>query len=113
MAELDDLAQQFRDVRTRAAALVAPLSEAQFNWRARPGSFSVAECLVHLNVADAMLAGCSVRSRRASAWSQQDRPLPLRLVLPLVRGGDGAASQAAVALARRLRHHGGVQLPQG
>lgn len=57
MADLDDLAQQFRDVRIRAAALVAPLSEAQFNWRARPGSFSVAECLVHLNVtADAVLA---------------------------------------------------------
>ena len=50
MADIDDLARQFRDVRARATQLVAPLTGAQFNWRPGEGRFSVAECFHHLTV---------------------------------------------------------------
>ena len=50
MSHVDDLALQFKDARTRAAALITPLSHAQFNLRPRPQSWSIAECIDHLLV---------------------------------------------------------------
>jgi hypothetical protein len=48
--EIDAFRAQFERLSSDADALVAPLSEAQFSWRPAPGSWSVAECLEHLNV---------------------------------------------------------------
>jgi hypothetical protein len=48
--EVDNYRQQFERLAAEADALVAPLSEEQFSWRPTPGSWSVAECIDHLNV---------------------------------------------------------------
>jgi len=47
--ELDELRRQFEAIAAEAAALVAPLSEAQFHWKPSGGRWSIAECLEHLN----------------------------------------------------------------
>jgi hypothetical protein len=41
---------EFERLSGEADALVAPLTEAQFNWQPAPGAWSVAECIEHLNV---------------------------------------------------------------
>ena len=48
--EIDDYRQQFERLATEADALVAPLTEAQFIWQPSPGSWSIAECIEHLNI---------------------------------------------------------------
>ena len=48
--EVDVYRQQFERLAAEAEALVAPLTEEQFTWRPGPGSWSVAECIDHLNV---------------------------------------------------------------
>jgi hypothetical protein len=48
--EIDEFRQQFERLATEADALVAPLTEEQFTWHPAPGSWSVAECIEHLNV---------------------------------------------------------------
>jgi hypothetical protein len=48
--EIDAFRVEFERLSAEAEALVAPLSEAQFNWQPAPGSWSVAECIEHLNV---------------------------------------------------------------
>jgi hypothetical protein len=50
MTDVEDLAQQFRGIRERAAQFTAPLTEAQFNWRPGPARWSIAECFDHLTV---------------------------------------------------------------
>ena len=40
----------------RARALAAPLSVAQLNWRADPGSWSIGQCLDHLRVTNDVYA---------------------------------------------------------
>lgn len=47
--EIDDFRRQFEQIADEAATLVAPLSEAQFGWRPTPKSWSIAECLEHMN----------------------------------------------------------------
>jgi hypothetical protein len=47
--EIDKYRQQFECLAAEADALVAPLTEEQFTWRPAPGSWSVAECIDHLN----------------------------------------------------------------
>ena len=49
-AAFDGYAAAFRASRDRAHALVDGLTDAQFNWKPAPNSWSVGECLVHLNV---------------------------------------------------------------
>lgn len=49
--ELQDLLRQIEAVKAGGQALCAGLSESQFNWRPRPGRWSIAACLKHLNVA--------------------------------------------------------------
>ncbi len=39
---------------SRAKALVSGLSHEQFNWRAEPGRWSIAECITHLNVVNGL-----------------------------------------------------------
>jgi hypothetical protein len=48
--DVDDYRIQFERLAGEADALVAPLTEVQFNWRPATGGWSVAECIDHLNV---------------------------------------------------------------
>ena len=48
--EVDEYKQQFERLAEQADALVSPLNEEQFIWRPAAGSWSIAECLDHLNV---------------------------------------------------------------
>lgn len=48
--ELEGYRGQFEALKNETAKLLDGLTEAQFNWRASPGRWSIAECLVHLNV---------------------------------------------------------------
>ena len=50
-ADLRDCARQFEAIRRESRELLEGLSDAQFNWRAAPGRWSIAECIAHLNVA--------------------------------------------------------------
>lgn len=47
--EIDEFRQQFERLATEADALVAPLTAEQFLWQPSPGSWSVAQCIDHLN----------------------------------------------------------------
>jgi hypothetical protein len=48
--EIADLRHQFISIRSDASELVSGLKESQFNWRPNPQSWSMAECLLHLNM---------------------------------------------------------------
>ena len=48
--EIEAFRVEFERLSAEADALVAPLTEAQFNWQPAPGSWSVAQCIEHLNV---------------------------------------------------------------
>jgi hypothetical protein len=48
--ELAELARQFGALKADASDLVNGLKEAQFNWRPDARSWSIAECLQHLNI---------------------------------------------------------------
>ena len=48
--EIDDFRRQFEKLSADADALVAPLTDAQFHWRPTTTSWSVAQCIEHLNV---------------------------------------------------------------
>jgi hypothetical protein len=47
---LEDLKTEFRQISDRARALVGPLNPGLLELRPKPQSWSVAECLAHLNV---------------------------------------------------------------
>jgi len=49
--ELHDLIRQIHAIKADGQAVCAGLSESQFNWRPGEGRWSIAECLVHVNVA--------------------------------------------------------------
>jgi hypothetical protein len=46
--ELEQYHQQFERITAEAQALAAGLSEASFNWRPDPSTWSIQECLSHL-----------------------------------------------------------------
>jgi hypothetical protein len=48
--ELQDLLRQIDAIKADGNAVCAGLSDTQFNWRPGEGRWSVAECLVHLNL---------------------------------------------------------------
>jgi hypothetical protein len=48
--QIEHLRGQFERLAAEADALVAPLSEEQFRWRPSADSWSIADCLDHLNV---------------------------------------------------------------
>lgn len=48
--EVDEFRQQFEQLSQEADALVTPLRDEQFVWQPRPDSWSVAQCIEHLNV---------------------------------------------------------------
>jgi hypothetical protein len=47
--EIDQFRSQFEQLSAEADALTGPLSDEQFLWRPGPDSWSIAECLDHLN----------------------------------------------------------------
>jgi hypothetical protein len=47
--EIDQFRNQFERLSADADALTAPLTDEQFTWRPGPDSWSIAECLDHLN----------------------------------------------------------------
>ena len=48
--ELQAMLDQIEAIKLEGQAVTAGLDDAQLNWRTRPGSWSIAECLQHLNV---------------------------------------------------------------
>jgi hypothetical protein len=48
--ELADLDRQFAALKAEASELVDGLKESQFNWRPHERGWSMAECLLHLNI---------------------------------------------------------------
>src|SRR5918996_5798168 len=48
--EIDAFRREFERLSSEADALVAPLSDAQFNWQPAPAAWSVAQCIDHLNI---------------------------------------------------------------
>jgi hypothetical protein len=48
--ELAELDRQFAAAKAQASQLVEGLNEPQFNWRPDPRSWSISECLQHLNM---------------------------------------------------------------
>jgi DinB family protein len=48
--DLQDLVRQLGAIKAEGHALCAGLSESQFNWRPEPKRWSIAECLVHVNI---------------------------------------------------------------
>lgn len=48
--EIDDFRRRFEQLASEADALAAPLSDGQFAWQPAPDSWSVAQCIDHLNV---------------------------------------------------------------
>jgi hypothetical protein len=48
--EIEDFKRQFEQLSGDADRLVAPLTDAQFNWRPAPDAWSIAQCIDHLNV---------------------------------------------------------------
>jgi hypothetical protein len=47
--EIDAFRQQFEQISADAEALVAPLCDEQFSWKAGPAIWSIAECLEHMS----------------------------------------------------------------
>jgi hypothetical protein len=47
--EIDAYRKQFEQLSAQADALVSPLTEEQFTWRAGPDIWSIAQCFDHLN----------------------------------------------------------------
>ena len=47
--EIEAFRQQFEQISQDAGALVEPLTDDQFDWRPSPESWSVAQCIDHLN----------------------------------------------------------------
>ena len=47
--EIDAFRVEFERLSSDADVLVGPLNDEQFNWQPAPGSWSVAECIEHLN----------------------------------------------------------------
>ena len=48
--ELDGYRRQFEKIKKDAEILLAGLSDGQFNWQPAPGRWSMAQCILHLNV---------------------------------------------------------------
>jgi hypothetical protein len=49
--EIEAFRQQFEQISAEADALASPLTDDQFVWQPSPGSWSIAQCLDHLNSA--------------------------------------------------------------
>src|SRR5215510_14835516 len=72
--ELEDLRKQIDVIAADAQKLTAGISDRQFNWQPEPGRWSMVLCLIHLNLAGAILAPrfeASIRAARARGFVGQ------------------------------------------
>ena len=115
---LAELQMQFAAVKADSSELVNGLKESQFNWRPNPQSWSMAECLLHLNmVGDRLRPGQRLRIIPIFQFDflqkQVDRVFrlePLRDQLPDAPRKTGKNSPVLIkvtdqALAFMLLHH--------
>jgi hypothetical protein len=125
--DLDGLRRQFEDNRRTAEALVRDLSEAQLQWRPDERSWSIAQCLDHLAIADhtyveAMRPAVAEARRRGSSrrgsiqpgwfsrWFVQEMEPPPRrklgaprkIVPALEKNGDEVKREFFAAQARAV-----------
>ena len=73
---LAELQMQFAAVKADSSELVNGLKESQFNWRPNPQSWSMAECLLHLNMAGdryVRLIEKAMEEALAKGWMAQGR----------------------------------------
>lgn len=134
--EIDKFRDQFEQLSAEADALTSPLSDEQFTWRPGPDSWSVAECLDHLNatariylpaldegISDAIRRGVYGEGPFKYNWlgrlSVRFSDLPMRLKAPDdVLPGPGRTRREILAAFRayqvqyidRLRQANGVDL---
>ena len=99
--EIETLRSQFERLAADADALVRPLSDAQFRWRSSPESWSISDCIEHLNtvarlylpsldegIADAIRRGLYAEGPFRYNWIGRifvrlmEPPPPLRLTTP-------------------------------
>jgi hypothetical protein len=71
-SEIEQLRQQFEDIKKDALQLSASLNDAQFNWTSSPQRWSMSECLAHLNVVDGLdlpLIERAIQHGGAAGWT--------------------------------------------
>jgi hypothetical protein len=68
--ELEQYRRQFMAVKDEAEILLSNLTPEQFNWCSQPGSWSIAQCIDHLNVTG-KIYGATVDEKIAEARTQQ------------------------------------------
>jgi hypothetical protein len=68
--ELEEYRRQFVAARDDAQALLLNLTSEQFNWCSQPGSWSIAQCIDHLNVTG-KIYGATIDEKIAGARAQQ------------------------------------------
>ena len=69
--DLREYQSQFDAIKRDADDLLAGLTDAQFNWRAVPGRWSIAECLAHLNITGQMylpIIDRGINEARSRQW---------------------------------------------
>ncbi|MGH7606917.1 MAG: DinB family protein [Gemmatimonadales bacterium] len=120
--DLQAMLADLEAIKADGTALCGPLTDAQFNWRPAPDRWSIAECLVHLNVSvtytlpafdRAIAAGradqktaaaaASVRYGWFSRWMIGSMEPPPKWRMPTVR---------AFAVPAGARHAGAEVLPR-
>jgi DinB superfamily len=84
LPDIRDLDDQLEAIERDATSLVAGLTEEQGAWRVTPGSWSVAECLDHLAVADRVYIEAM---REPARRAQQQGRLRRRAARPGLLGG--------------------------
>src|SRR6266545_284985 len=94
--ELQSMLDQVEAIKLEGQAVTAGLSEAQFNWRPRKDSWSIAECLEHLNVG--VTTALPAFDRAIAQGREQRKTAP----------GDGAVVRDQ--LAERVRQADGLDL---
>jgi DinB family protein len=136
--EIDEFRSQFEQISSEALALTSPLTDDQFVWRPAATSWSIAECLEHLNataraylpaldegIADAIRRGVYGEGPFSYNWLGRlyvhfnEPPVRWRLqALPQVYPGAGRSRREIIAAFRayqvqyidRLRQANGVDL---
>ncbi len=111
--ELSGYLGQIEAVKREGNAILAGMTDVQFNWRPGPERWSMAQCFDHLNVA----VGRTFPAFDRAIADARDRGLRAPGPFPVDGGFDGAAREAAAANLQDLcagtgdpprRHAGGV-----
>src|ERR1039457_119713 len=118
--ELAELDRQFAALKAEASELVNGLKESQFNWRPDAHSWSMAECLLHLNIVGARYVHVPEKTlaEHPGAGLGGAGPLWVRLAGEVDSRQHGAPAQAQVqgtafvhAIVRPAHHGGAPDVP--